>query len=271
MSSPLPSAVAATWEHALVAELCWLDGDEPAALPVVPLTLDGAPCAAVAFDRADEVATLLDGADATFTVTDPRGVGDGAVVAGTVRVRDDLDGEEFTARLLEQELVRHPPSRLRADSLVQRREHWWWLPRRLVVLDRVVAAAPMRRRGDGGAVLVTGGAGGGAEVASVRVTGSAEVEPGELAVARDDGAPVRGAAEPALLLGHRYAVPDLDPWTSWRRSGTLRGDRLEVTAGSGEAGGAERRRTLRDRLREERDTARRCRRGIAAAEAAVRR
>lgn len=254
------------WRRAVVAELSWRGDDGPAAIAIVPLVLDGRPCAALPYHRVEEVVSLADGAVATWTVTDPRGPAGtpGVRFTGTVTVRDDLDGNEFTDHLLDQELRRHPPSRLRADSAMQRREHWWWLPRRIVQLTGPTRTSALpRRTGPEGALLVTEDVAAGVVVTPVEVAGTVPSAAGtRTTVRRLDGDPVRGAAEPALLMGHDYLVPDLSRWSTWRRWGELRGDGFEVARAEGAPELELAPSRLRDRLRDERAVARGCRQGL---------
>lgn len=246
------------WHRAVGAELSWLGADGLSSIPIVPLTHRGRFCAALPYHRIQEVASLSDGTLATWTVTDPRTRGGhGVAVRGPVSVLDDVDGEVFTAELLDAELVRHPPTRLRADSAMARREHWWWLPRRIVTLERVDAHRPLTcRRADTDGLLVTERPAGGVDVAVVDVA----AEGSDLAqLSGLDGSAVRGAGEPALVMGHEYSVPDLGRWTTWRLAGQLRGDELEITHRTGSPGAASAPQRLRDRLRAERDVARGCR------------
>ncbi|MCP2252155.1 hypothetical protein LY13_000894 [Prauserella aidingensis] len=158
------------WRRAVTAELCWTNPDgTPAAIAVTPVVRGAGSavptlCAALPYARADEVAGLREADAAVFAVTDSRslpgdagvpeaagtgfaGSADGAPVrtgvaaSAAVRIVDDLDGELFTDELLDQELVKYPPSRALADSVLLRRENWWWLPRIVVELTGPAADA----------------------------------------------------------------------------------------------------------------------------------
>lgn len=272
-------ATADVWRSSVVAEIAWIGPDGPAAAAVVPLELDGRLCTAVPYHRLDEVSGLRDGTRTTWTVTDPHGGrSPGMRVSGTVRVRDDLDGDEFVDRLLDQELRRHPPTRLRADSVMQRREHWWWLPRRLIVLDTEASSGRLpRRQQDTDGLLVTAATDGAVQVGVVAVDVAhegdsnrrsdggvtADQRAGQVLELEDlGGGAVRGAAETALLFGHDYAVPDLSRWDRWQRRGQLRGANLDVEVGAGTPGAASSPPRLRDRLRDELAVGRGCRRGL---------
>lgn len=255
----------AVWRGAIVAELAWAGDARPMAIPIVPLEYDGRPCAALPFHRAHEVTSLVDGASASWTVSDPHTAagGHGVRFTGTVTIEDDLEGDRFVAELLDQELRRHPPSRLRADSPMQRREQWWWLPRRLVLLDRVETTTAFARRTSIEDALLITDHHGGVEVTTVAICSeSPPARAGDrVTLASRDGRTVRGAAEPALVMGHDYTVPDLSRWTSWRLRGELRGDVLDVAEVEGAPGASRTPQRLRDRLRSERAIARGCRRG----------
>lgn len=255
------------WERAFAGELCWVDPDgRPAAVPVVPLALDGAPAAALPYARAAALAALRQPVEAAFTVTDARSLPPGhrgAAAYGTAVVTDDVDGALFTAKLLDQELAKYPPSRRLADSALLRREHWWWLPRVVVQLWRrtgtgELPARDVPARAEG--LLVRD------EPAGLRLdvvaAGDWDGDPVRLRAAE----PVRGDGAPALVFGHDYTQPDLERWEVWTRRGPLRGAELTVHEATGAPGGPLPPLDLRARLRAHRALERACRQGISAAE-----
>lgn len=261
--------VVTVWRRALVAEVCWTDeGDRPEAAAVVPLLLDGVPCVAFPYGRSAVATALARAREVAFAVTDARSLarGEPGVVAfGAVSTVEDLDGSVFVEHLLGQELAKYPPSRTLADSLLLRRENWWWLPRRIVRLDSLVRTCrPAARTEPGGhGVLVHDGTG-------LRVD-TVAVEPGDdsgVRLERLSGEPVRGDTAPALVLGHDYAVADLERWESWSLRGQLVGEQLRVGQREGEPGAALPPLRLRERLRRQREWERACRRQIEAAERA---
>lgn len=258
--------VVTTWRRALVAEVCWTDGrDRPEAVPAVPLTLHDEPCLALPYSWSETAAALADAAEVAFAVTDARSLSresSGVVAHGSVSVVDDLDGSVFVEHLLEQELVKYPPTRTLADSILLRRENWWWLPRRIVRLDRVVRTSRIgaRTEPDRHALVVRNGTG---------------LAVDAVAVASDDGAarltglsgePVRGDTGPALVLGHDYTVTDFERWESWTLRGRLAGEHLRVDERRGQPGGDLPPLGLRERIRRRRSAEKACRRGIEAAE-----
>ncbi|MFD0774916.1 hypothetical protein ACFQZ2_13335, partial [Streptomonospora algeriensis] len=117
----------------------------------MPLVWDDLPCVALPMAHLDAVDTMTSGR-AAFVVSDPDSEESpgGLVASGPVDIRFDLEGARFVDHLLEQEIVKHPPTRLRADGLMARRENWWWVPRVLITLtaEEEVREIPARRRGE---------------------------------------------------------------------------------------------------------------------------
>src|SRR5699024_7827103 len=116
------------------AELLWAGDHATRGAPVVPLNwpADRTPCAAVPLARLADVRTLPQ--HAAFTVHTEHPSSRTLVATGVIDVRWDLGGTEFVEHLLPQELAKHPPTKLRADSILARRENWWWVPRVLISL-----------------------------------------------------------------------------------------------------------------------------------------
>ncbi|WP_300013125.1 hypothetical protein [Pseudonocardia sp.] len=257
------------WRQARSGELAWLGADgTPSAATVLPLverTATGAavPCVALTYDRAALATPIAEAVAVAFTVTDSRSLPGGAAgraAIGRVTVAADLTGERFADDLLEQELRKFPPARAIADTPLLRRENWWYLPRVLVRLDRVdrTVELPPRRDADRDALLVRDdGAGLRLDVASAPDWSGPTVDLGP--------GPLRGDGAPTLAHGHDHS-PDRERWESWSVRGTLRGDRLDVTARDGRPGLAATPLRLLERLRRARALERGCTRGIEAAE-----
>lgn len=218
---------------AVLAEVGWRrpDGTIGAAARV-PL-LDGAtPVLALTFDDrrlADELATAT---EATLSVSDSRWALRGwrpLSASGRVAVEHDLDGALFEERLLDEELRKHPPSRLRADSLLQRREYWWFLPRLLVSFaDLEPGPEPAARTSPDEGVLVWAGTGGlCADSVAVDTWQRDEVRLASLA-----GRPHPSAPTPACLLRHD-AADDFERRVELRLEGELVDGRLRVARTDG--------------------------------------
>ncbi|PDP86782.1 hypothetical protein CQJ94_15945 [Glycomyces fuscus] len=280
---------APVWRRSAVGELSWLTPRGlPVSVPVVPLLDGGTPCAALPLAHLDLVDTL--GPRAAFSLTAPApGTDAGLVGVGPVEVRLDPRGRLFGRDLVEQEAAKHPPTRLRAGSLMARKENWWWMARALVTLTGVDRVEAVRRRDRAlDALLVREwsadpDAGAGADAGGNTEAGAARV-PGtdvrvDVVTARDwsagpggsvelwsrDGGDLSGRGGRALVMGHQ-ASPDFERWERWTRTGTLSGQVLAVTGADGGPDADPRPFRLLERLRNHREVERACRAGIRTAE-----
>nr|WP_184632585.1 hypothetical protein [Streptomonospora salina] len=259
------------WRRSTAAEMCWTGSSGPAGIPVVPLVWQDLPCVALPLAHLDAVDTMTSGR-AAFAVTGPgddEPGADGLVATGPVDIRFDLEGTRFVDHLLEQEIVKHPPTRLRADGIMARRENWWWVPRVLITLtaEEEVREVPARRRGADALLVRTADAGGAPRVDTVTAPAWPDRTGAETELWRRDGAALQGAGEPAFAFGHRHS-PDFERWERWYRSGRTESEALTVA----EATGAPEPEPLQPysffaRYRNHRDVVRACRRGVAEAEA----
>ena len=263
---------------ACLGELGWVGPAGAYALAVVPLVLGRRPAVALPYAWERAVRALADAGRAVLTLTDPRMTGSGwrpLALTGRVTVVDDLDGGVLVEQLLDQELRKHPPSRVLAGSPLLRRENWWYVPRLVVELDVTgVAAAAVRTDPVGQAVLVS------AATATADPTVRADV----VAVDDWDARPLPARAlgsppglpresGPAALLATDASVPDLERWSPHLLVGRWDGDRAELGVASGPPGspGLPAPLGLWARWRRQRELERACRAGIATAEAAARR
>lgn len=212
---------------ASVAEVAWQDRQRVRVRGVVPLVGAEGPVLALPWAEEPLARSLAAAGEVLLTVTDPRATG---AAYAPVRLRcrprlvEDRTGERFDAELLDQELLRYPPSRLLADSVLLRREHWWWLPRLLVGLD-VLDARPARSRGAGEHLLVVATATG-LEAAVARVRTTPGTTPGT-APTVDVVAGTPGAG-PAALFGQDVSFPDFERWGQWAWHGSWDGAHLLV-------------------------------------------
>lgn len=252
------------WRRSTVGELSWVAPTGPVGIPVVPLDWDDHPCAALPFAHAEVIDTLRSGV-ATFTVSDGsmlREETPGIAITGRVEITRDLDGDRFVEHLLEQEVVKHPPTRLRADSLMARRENWWWIGRIIVRLTEVLAQRelPKRDRPDD-AVLVRGTG----DAPRADVVTASDWSGADITLWARDGHTLAGADESAFAFAHAFS-PDFERWERWCRGGTLREDTLTASLSEGGPTGPLEPFGVLARLRNHRTVQRACQAGIRAAE-----
>lgn len=142
-------SVTRTVHGSSLADVAWIDDDGALqACGAVVLLWGETPAIAFSYASADLAHSVAAASRVTFAFTETRSTS-GTFVPGSITGRpslvEDYDGAIFSAELLEQELRRHPPSRVFADSVLLRREHWWYLPRLIVTLD-VEAVRPLPAR-----------------------------------------------------------------------------------------------------------------------------
>lgn len=236
----------------------------PEGAPVTPLMLDETPCVALPFAHKERAERIRAATEIVFSITDARSVRasmPALACHGRQRVVDDLSGELFTTKLVDQELVKYPPTRTLADSLLLRREHWWWMPRIVVSLaepGREVELAP-RTDPAGHAVLAADDAGLRVTTVSVQGTGTGT------RLTALDGSPLRGDTGPASVVGHDFA-DDFERWESWVLFGRLYGSEMAIERRKGESTPGSGPLRLVERLRRHRRLAKECRDGIVRAE-----
>lgn len=217
-----------TAERSVVAELAYTAADGSVDATVVqPLVHDGAIVLALPFARRPLADALAAARAVVLVASDDRLVLRGwapVAVAGRVRLEADLDGRWFADTLLDAELRKHPPARLLADSLMQRREHWWYLPRLLCRIEPLGGAQAVAARAD----PTTTGLLAWDAPTGLRATTVAAFDPtGDPVIVRAlDGTAVSGAGDPACLLLHDFSVPDLEERSEYVVQGRLEGDRL---------------------------------------------
>lgn len=229
-SNELPDALRAL-DAAAVAELAWLAADgRPRAVPVVPHTLNGAAALAVPYAYAGWARAVAAAPCAALVLSDPRLAGRAwraLAVLGRPALVEDTDGTVFVERLLDAELRKHPPARALADSPLLRREHWWYLPRLVLTLAQPEVVPITERLRPGERVLAAASGPGRLEVRTVSVHADrGDRDRWGLTLLGPGGLPAGPA--PTALLGHDFAVPDLERWTHEEVTGTLADDVLTV-------------------------------------------
>ncbi len=250
------------WRRSTTGEVSWLAPDGPTGIPVVPLEWDDVPCVALPLAHLDAVDSMVTRRVA-FSLTS----GETTLVAtGRVEVECEVDGANFIEHLLDQEIVKHPPTRLRADSLMARRENHWWISRALVTLTRIDEVRPLPRRAPESDALLVRPSGHVPRVDVVTATSWAGDHEDSIELWRRDGDLLLGEGEAAFCYGHQHSL-DFERWERWHRTGTLHGETQTVRAAKGEPEGELEPFTLLQRYRNHRDVMRACKRGIAQAEA----
>nr|WP_211351909.1 hypothetical protein [Haloactinospora alba] len=254
------------WQRSTTAELCWVAPDGPTGIPVVPLVWGEFPCAALPLAHLDAV-DGMSGRRVVFSAGGGAGAGTTSAVLGSgpVEVRYDLAGEQFTRDLLAQEVAKHPPTRLRADSLMARREHWWWVARVLVILTRLDSRNEVRpwRPAEDALLVRPGNREPRVDVVTAPGWGAAGRSE---ELWRRDGLPLAGNHEQAFAFGHRHS-PDFERWERWYRAGSLSQETLTVAEAAGNPGEQPQPFGFLGRIRNHWRVSRACRTGVARAEA----
>jgi hypothetical protein len=266
-SNPMPlydgQTLATTTELAAVAAFAWIGADgTPLVEPVTPLLLEGSPAFTLTYDRSILARQISASSQVALVFSDSRLAYVGwnpLTVRGRAEVIPDTEGEMFREELLHQELRKFPPDRQLIGSLLLQRENWWYLSRWIVRL--VEAESPRsiaRRTGPDHGVLAY-------KTGDALVAETVRVEDWDV-----DHIPVKpfdahtslpSEGVPAALLFHDFAIPDMDPRTTFLARGRLENGRLSVTRreGSRVLG---KRLGLLARWRAQRDLERRCKAGL---------
>ncbi len=256
-----PQTFATTTELSAVAAFAYVGPDgTPRIVPVTPLLLEGDPAFTLTYalsETAQEISTAT-GAALVFFDSRLAYVGWSPLsVAVRVEVLPDPEGELFREALLTQELRKFPPGRQLIDSPLLQRENWWYLPRWIVRVVEAAEPRPVARRTAPDHGVLAYESGGALTAQTVQVT-----------TWYADRIPVRPLSEsvpppegPAALMCHDFAIPDMDPRTTFLATGWLENGRLSVDrrSGSPELGG---RPGLIARWREQRNLQRRCKAGL---------
>lgn len=238
MTGPDLADVTAAFRAGLLAEsIVDRSTSPPQVTTVVPLVMEERPTLALPYASAPLVDAIAGSGEVTLALTDGRRSGSAwrpLVARVRAEVVADPEGERFeNAGLLEQELLKHPPSRHLADSPLLRREHWWYLPRLIVTATELLTgslAAP--REGDHTALLAWNGPPWpNADVVEVETW-----EADGLRLRSGANRELGGLRGPGTLYVHRAADPNLERQTTFTVTGSLRGGWLDVedTAGSRE-------------------------------------
>jgi hypothetical protein len=216
---------------AATAELAYLDhSGNPRVRSITPVVSDGAPAFTLTYAEAEAAREINASPEVCLVFSDSRLAYAGwksLFVSARTRLAADPKGDDFLERFLEQELRKHPPSRLYMDTLVLRRENWWYTPRLMLFLEDFGESRQIARRSvpkDTGVLAWNSEDGLRAETVEV---GDWEAE--RMPLRHPDGETAfAGADAPAALLFHDFSVPDMEQETSLYITGRLSGGRLSV-------------------------------------------
>lgn len=234
----------------------------PRLTPVTPLLLDKTPAFTLTYAHIKLAPEIAASPQVALVFYDSRLAYVGwspLTVTARADVVLDPEGELFCEKLLHQELCKFPPDRQLIDSPLLRRENWWYLPRLIVRLVEPGEPRPVARRETPDDAILAYMSGGDLMTETVRVENwDAARIPVRLPGV---GKPPPPKSLPAALLYHDFAVPDMDPRTSFLAVGRLENSRLFATRRSGSRMLGERPGLL-TRWRAQRDLARCCKAGI---------
>ena len=251
-----------TTELAAIATVAYSGPDGmPRIISITPLLLDGVPAFSFTYARSDLAQEIFASPQAVLTYADSRLAYMGwspLSVAARIEVSPDPEGGLFRDKLLHQQLRKFPPDRQLIGSLLLQRENWWYMPRWIArVVEAGEPRAVARRTGLDQGVLAwkTDQA---IAADTVRVE-DWDADPVVVRSLSEEGLPTETL--PAALFFHDFAIPDMDPRTSFLATGWLDNGRLSVMrrAGSLELG---KRPGLIARWRAQRDLERRCKAGL---------
>ncbi|WP_155838763.1 pyridoxamine 5'-phosphate oxidase family protein [Arthrobacter castelli] len=280
-------SVTRTVHGSSLADVAWIDDDGGIrACGAVVLLWGETPAIAFSYAYADLARSIAAAPQAAFAFTETRSTSSTFVpgaITGRPALVEDYDGSTFTEELLEQELRRHPPARVFADSVLLRREHWWYLPRLIVTLDVEALRSLPPRTGQGPTSSDAKRPLAVEYLLAVSVDGRLQTH---LVRAAESGSsralllePVAGGALPrgrAVLAGQDASFPDRQQWSTWQYRGFCTGSSPDSTetgavlevAEAPEPGssGLEPVPTVWQRMRREQKYGKACRQGVAEAE-----
>lgn len=198
--------------------------DPEAAGPTLALTYDDAGLAAE-LSAAESVVLIV--SDARLVLRDWEPI----AWRGRAHVDPDPEGDAFLYEMVDQELRKHPPTRMRADSLLQRRENWWYVARLLVRftgLDPI--GAPAARNEPDQGVLVWNGE----QELRVDTVAVDDWSADRMRLRALGGHGPQERTGPAALLRHDYS-DDFDRRAHLLVTGRIDHDTLEVAGREGNA------------------------------------
>ena len=248
-----PSDVALSAERGALAEIGFMTGDEPACAVLTPLRIGDRACFALTYDLSDLATQVGKSGELVVAFSDSRLAYKGwKPLAARVRcdVFADPEGALFQSKLLEQELRKHPPSRMLIDTPLMRREHWWYVPRWIVRVVEVLEVHPIKRRRTPSDALLMYPGNGGITATTITVpdwsADAIRLEPDEVL---PNG--------PALVMKHDFSIPDLEDRSTYVVAGRLNNNvfQAERREGTVELGP---RRKLIERLQAQRQLKRSC-------------
>lgn len=224
-----------TTELAAVAAFAYIGRDgAPTLRPVTPLLLDGDPAFTLPYAYSEAAREISASRRTALVYADSRlaYVGWSPLAVETrVEVFEDPEGELFRDELLHQEVLKFPPARQLIDSPLLQRENWWYLSRWVVRVVDAGEPRPVARRAGPDYGVLAYEAGGRLAAETVRVEDwSADRLPVTRLTSGDSLIP---QSSPAALLYHDFAVPDMDPHTTFLARGRMENGRLRVIESRG--------------------------------------
>lgn len=252
-----------TAELAAVAAAAYVGSDGvPAVEAVTPLLVGGDPAFTLPYARLDLLREISASPQLALVFSDSRLAYVGwrpLAVTGRTEITADPEGHLFREELLHQELRKFPPDRQLIGSMLLQRENWWYLPRFIVRLIEAEDPRPVARRAGPDHGVLAYEEGGLLTAETVRVEDwNAERIPVRTSLGQTSLPP---EAVPAGLFFHDFAVPDMDPRTSFLARGRIINGRLVVSERSGSPT-LGKRPGLLARWRAQRDLQRRCKAAI---------
>lgn len=214
MTDNVPSVRRAV-RAAATCEISWTGPEGmPHATALTPLSNEEGVTVAFTFAQSQQARAIADADTVAVTITDRRSGSSQwcpLIIRGTVSLRVDLEGNDFTDAHLPEELAKYPPSRVLVDSIILRREHWWYLPRLLVDITPTTVERFQERTKEQPLLFTKD------QRAHVLDASPIDLHGPEATTRLPETVPTG----PATLFNHNFSVPDFEQWTEWIATGEV--------------------------------------------------